>query len=305
MNILFVNPNLLVQENDPFTTGIIYMPMGLAYAAAAARSQGHQVTVIDAFAQKPKQVRKRGAFYYFGLTEDEITDQIPTDSDLVVVYAINLTNHNSTVSIIQTIKHKFPEISVAVLENSQAVTAYSLHSSAVLTVFQKAGADYFLINDGDYKLLNLIKAIEDHDVINLEAYCLVKKQAKTETIANLDALPFPAWDLFPLENYWGLRFAHGPVASQKYLPLLTSRGCPYPCRFCVVPTTNNQKWRARSAKNVVDEIEYWQKTYGVNEFHWEDLDPTVSDKRTGEICEEIINRGLNISWKLVSGTKVE
>jgi radical SAM superfamily enzyme YgiQ (UPF0313 family) len=56
-------------------------------------------------------------------------------------------------------------------------------------------------------------------------------------ISDLDSLPFPAWALFPLENYWNLRFAHGPQTTERYLPLLTSRGCPYPCKFCVAPTT--------------------------------------------------------------------
>jgi radical SAM superfamily enzyme YgiQ (UPF0313 family) len=121
----------------------------------------------------------------------------------------------------------------------------------------------------------------------------------------LDRLPFPAWDLFPLQNYWSVNFAHGPLSAQRYLPILTSRGCPYPCGFCVVPATNNQKWRPRSAKNVVDEIEHFVKAHDVHEFHIEDLDPTISDPRIREICAEIIRRGLKITWKIAAGTKVE
>jgi radical SAM superfamily enzyme YgiQ (UPF0313 family) len=121
----------------------------------------------------------------------------------------------------------------------------------------------------------------------------------------LDQLSYPAWDLFPLENYWALKFGHGPVTSGRYLPLLTSRGCPYPCKFCVVPATNNQKWRARSAANVVAEMQYYIEEFEVHEFHIEDLDPTISDTRIREICAEIIERGLDVRWKLVAGTKVE
>jgi radical SAM superfamily enzyme YgiQ (UPF0313 family) len=61
----------------------------------------------------------------------------------------------------------------------------------------------------------------------------------------------------------------------------------------------------RSAKSVVDEIEYSVRTYNVREFHIEDVDPTISDKRIREICYEILDRKLHIIWKLVSGTKVE
>ena len=111
--------------------------------------------------------------------------------------------------------------------------------------------------------------------------------------------------MFPLENYWRMRFAHGPQSSRRYLPILTSRGCPYPCRFCVVPATNNRTWRARSAQNVVDEIVFFKEKLGVPEFHWEDLNPTINENRTRAICNELIRRQAGITWKIVAGTKVE
>jgi len=55
----------------------------------------------------------------------------------------------------------------------------------------------------------------------------------------------------------------------------------------------------------VDEIEYFNKTLGVAEFHLEDLDPTISDPRIRQICAEILLRGLKITWKIAAGTKVE
>ena len=124
-------------------------------------------------------------------------------------------------------------------------------------------------------------------------------------IKNLDSLAFAAWELFPVQNYWKLKYAHGPLTANQYLPILTSRGCPYACRFCVIPETNDLKWRSRSAIHVVDEMEYWLKKWNIKEFHIEDVDPTISDKRTQEICHEIIRRNLLIRWKICSGTKVE
>ena len=55
----------------------------------------------------------------------------------------------------------------------------------------------------------------------------------------------------------------------------------------------------------MDEIEHYIKNYDVKEFHLEDLNPTVNEVRTKELCEEIIKRKLNITWKIVAGTKVE
>ena len=102
-----------------------------------------------------------------------------------------------------------------------------------------------------------------------------------------------------------LKYSHGPFEGKRYLPLLTSRGCPYPCKFCVIPETNSLKWRARSAMNVVKEMEHFIKLLGVTEFHIEDVDPTVNDKRTRELCNLLLEKKLGVTWKICSGTKVE
>jgi radical SAM superfamily enzyme YgiQ (UPF0313 family) len=67
----------------------------------------------------------------------------------------------------------------------------------------------------------------------------------------------------------------------------------------------NPTWRARSAKDVVDEIEYFYTQMDISDFHVSDLDPTVSDKRTQEIALELIGRKLPVIWKIAQGTKIE
>ena len=118
-------------------------------------------------------------------------------------------------------------------------------------------------------------------------------------IYDLDNLPFPNWDKFPLEKYWLLGHAHGPLSSKKYLPILSSRGCPYPCNFCVIPKTNERKWRSRTPKNVVDEIKFWQKKLEIKEFHFEDLNSTINDRRTKEICNLIIKEEIKNTYAIM------
>ena len=307
-SIVLINPNLVVQRNDPFTTGIVYMPVGLAYVAASLRAAGFDVTVIDAFAEYPRQARREGKFTLMGLRDDEVLESFPEDTGLALIFALNLTNHIATANILTAAKERFPELPVGILENTQAVTAYVLKN--VMGEFFDLGADYVLTGEGEHRAVDFVNALWQqggHKSLNqldgLGSPTFFNPPEKV--IQDLDDLPFPAWDLFPLENYWNLRFAHGPQRQDRYLPLLTSRGCPYPCKFCVVPSTNDQKWRARSAVNVVDEIEFYVNSLGVHEFHIEDLDPTISDKRIREIADEILNRNLNITWKIVAGTKVE
>src|SRR3972149_6688750 len=310
MDVVLINPNLVVQRDDPFTTGIVYMPISLAYLAAALREAGHMVQVIDAYAAAPRQTRSDGKFLFFGLSNEQLLQQLREDLNAIFVYAINLTNHLSSVEIVRKAKRAFPDVPVIVLENTQAVTAYAL--SQVAGEFYAAGADYILTGEAEQRANQLLDTLAagqaDETLRSIEGVGMPAFYSPPLGFLGepeLDALPFPAWDLFPLENYWSLHFAHGPLSARRYLPLLTSRGCPSPCGFCVVPATNSQKWRPRSAADVVDEIEHFNKTLGVAEFHLEDLDPTISDPRIRQICAEILRRGLKITWKIAAGTKVE
>jgi radical SAM superfamily enzyme YgiQ (UPF0313 family) len=308
MSIVLINPNLVFHQDDPYTTGIVYMPIGLAYLGAALRAAEYPVHVIDAFAEKPEKIRREGNLRLLGLDEKEVIARMPPDVEAVFVYAINLTNHISTVRLVHAAHEAKPGKPIIVVENTQAVSAYALRD--VAEEFYREGADYILTGEPEERGKTLIAALRLGT--SKEALRSIDGLGSPHfynpprgPIENLDSLPFPAWDLFPIASYWALCFAHGPVESDKYLTLLTSRGCPYPCRFCVVPATNGQKWRPRSYGNVVDELEFFSRGLGVREFHIEDLDPTISDQRIRDMCNEILRRKLDVIWKIAAGTKVE
>jgi radical SAM superfamily enzyme YgiQ (UPF0313 family) len=286
------------------------MPIGLAYFAGALKKSGYQFKVIDAFGERPFQIRKRGDFLLQGLTEKEIAELIPQDTKIIFIYAINIASHLSLVNIIKTVKKNLPEIPIVVVENTQAVTAYSLRE-AQQDLYEN-GADFILTGEPETRGVELVESIikrnvkvDDIDGLGYRNSGKFHYHNPQRKIDNLDELAFPVWDYFPLEKYWHLKYSHGPLETKRYLPILTSRGCPYSCRFCLMACYSYQGWRGRSPKNVVNEIEYFQKRYNVNEFHVEDVNPTVSDIRIRQICKEIIDRNLKVVWKLVSGTKVE
>ena len=219
------------------------MPIGLAYFASTLQTIGYPCKVVDAFGENPNQYWKEGDFIFRGLLPSEIVAQInnnagETPLKIIFVYAINLTYHQSTINIIKQIRASFPKISIAVLENSQAVTAYSLED--IQNEFYDAGANYVIIGEPEQRGIALIKHIdgqcEDDDLLNIDGIGFKQENgsgytAAVKKINDLDSLPFPAWELFPLHNYWKLKYAHGPLSAKRYLPILTSRGCPYACRF--------------------------------------------------------------------------
>ncbi|MFZ7138843.1 MAG: B12-binding domain-containing radical SAM protein, partial [archaeon] len=114
-------------------------------------------------------------------------------------------------------------------------------------------------------------------------------------IEDLDSLPFPAHHLWPLDRLK----KYGDVM----FPLMTSRGCVYWCEFCSAVRMFGRRYRMRSAKNVVDEMEYLHKTFGSSTFTFYDDAFTVDQARVEEICKELHNRNLKLTWDC--GTRVD
>ena len=103
-------------------------------------------------------------------------------------------------------------------------------------------------------------------------------------------MPHPAWDLLDLKGY------ALPLVDRPYVIVETSRGCPYSCDFCVAPIHQGHKFRERSAKVLVDEIERSYRELGVEFFYlWGDT-VTLNVKSFTAFCDELIARQLPIQW---------
>jgi len=103
-------------------------------------------------------------------------------------------------------------------------------------------------------------------------------------------MPYPAWDLVPLRSY------ALPLVNRPYVIVETSRGCPYSCDFCVAPIHQGHKFRERSAKALVDEIERGYRELGIDFFYlWGDT-VTLNVKSFSAFCEELIARNLPVQW---------
>jgi len=82
--------------------------------------------------------------------------------------------------------------------------------------------------------------------------------------------------------------------------MIAGRGCPYRCSFCLYPQVmHGHKYRLRSAKNVVDEMEFDRNKYPyIKEIFFEDDTFLTNVNRAKEICDEIIKRDLDIKWSI-------
>lgn len=306
-DVLILIPASLFHPDDPFTTGIVYMPIGAAIAASTIRQSGLSVSVLDLFAESPQESSVFGELVRLGASDDFAIDEIRRQSPrMVLAYANQVSNHDSLLRTLGSLQSSL-DVPLYIMENSQAVTAYRL--ALVKDDFLKIGASGIIAGDPEAAAQEIARllAVEENDAVPpvtdvyIEGYVDQVQGAKR---ASLSAA-VPAWELFRLDSYWALGYGHGPITSARYLPILTSRGCPFPCKFCVVPSTNNRKWRPREAVEVVNEIVDLIRRFDVHEFHLEDLNPTVSWQRMDEIAEELTRRQVDISWKIVAGTKIE
>jgi radical SAM superfamily enzyme YgiQ (UPF0313 family) len=112
----------------------------------------------------------------------------------------------------------------------------------------------------------------------------------TGTYADFLNAPYPAWDLLTLRHY------RLPIVNRPYILVETSRGCPYSCDFCVAHIHQGHKFRERSAKALVDEMERGYRELGVTFFYlWADT-VTLNVKTFAAFCDELIARKLPIQW---------
>lgn len=114
---------------------------------------------------------------------------------------------------------------------------------------------------------------------------------KSKPIQNLDALPYPKWDIFPINEY-----SYYPVIKSKpFLPILSSRGCSYTCNYCPYKAYYGG-WRKRSINYITKEIEYLIRQYNVKGLLFRDPLFTLDKKRSMSIAENIIKNRWDIEW---------
>lgn len=120
----------------------------------------------------------------------------------------------------------------------------------------------------------------------------IKHNGRRPLISDLDALPYPDRYDFPATIYPDFTL-YSPCIS-----LIASRGCPAGCIFCTERHVmyNSPRYRTRSPKNVVDEMEFCMREYSAKQVYFDDMSFVVNRKNTMAICDEMIKRGLKVPW---------
>jgi len=162
---------------------------------------------------------------------------------------------------------------------------------------RESSVDYLIQGEPDGPALELISGQPEESISGLmyrdNGHWIVNQDRPM--IKTLDEIPFPKWDLFPYHEY---KIPRSSLRHDvRFLPMLTSRGCPVGCHYCPYPVGQGLLWRLRTPQNVVDEIEHLVKDLGVEYILFRDPIFSLNQNRVLQICEEIRNRGLKFEWK--------
>jgi radical SAM superfamily enzyme YgiQ (UPF0313 family) len=277
-------------------------PLGIAYLAAMLREARIDVQCVDA-AAAPGRFRQ-GPYIFEGLTNDELCDSIDPRTQLIGVSVMFTQDWPYVRTLIQLIRERFPEaLIVAGGEHITAVPEYSLRDCPAL--------DICVLGEGDEAIVDLARRAGESREAVLEAIGIAYldgdrfvRTPPRPRLRQVDKLPIPAWDLFPIETYLDSNNSFG-VQRGRSLSILATRGCPYQCTFCSNPNMYGKSYFARSPGHVLDEIEYLMRAYGVQNVDFYDLTMVLRRDWVLEFCREIERRGLKFTWQMPGGTRSE
>ena len=190
-----------------------------------------------------------------------------------------------------------PELAKSVLHDIK-VAAFGIHAGTLADdVFNMSpGLDYIIRGEPEYTALGLAEDIlageQSESVLGVSSRVngKIDHRENRPFYPKLDELPFPAWDLVDLKNYTL------PFSGRRFTMVMSSRGCPYDCTFCVAQSYYGKKIRKRSPARIVDEVEWTMKEFDIHDFFFWSESFTILKKNIHDLCDEIFRRNLKIRW---------
>ena len=290
MKILLINPPIR-EWSKPNC-----FPLGLGYIASVLLQEGHEVKVLDINAHR------------WGKTEVE---------NKIRDISFDVVGIGGIVTI-----YKYVKWLIGILRkyhlDKLIVIGGSLGSSIPRIMLEKNPVNIVCIGEGEETIKELIRKLENNEDLSKIKGILYKDKSgkicqteKRPSIKDLDSIPLPAWNLFPMDIY--LRNPVGAPNRNKWIDgsslknevrlsmnLFATRGCPYQCTYCYHDFMG-QEYRHRSPENIIKEIEILYKRYNVTYFHFVDDEFVMKKVFVYEFCRVIKTFSKEIGEKITWG----
>lgn len=265
-----------------------YPPLGTLYAASYLRERGYDIALFDAMLAESE------AEWDAALARER--------PEVAVIYEDNF-NYLSKMCLLRMRQAAFTMIDMAVTRGCTVIVAGS-DASDHYRQYLDRGASYVLIGEGEETLAELLDVLTGRDGAALAGvlglawrdHDELRVNPRRPDIRDLDALPFPAWDLVNLDRYRAIwRQRHGYFSMN----MVTTRGCPFHCNWCAKPIWG-QRYSSRSPENVVAELAWLHERFKPDHIWFVDdimgLRPGWME-RFGDLVAE---RGLRLPFKCLN-----
>jgi radical SAM superfamily enzyme YgiQ (UPF0313 family) len=247
-NILFTHSYFLRFDPKQWKTAQPYAPLGTMYAGSLMRENGYEVALHDTM---------------FTHSPDEVLPYIQKHSPKFFVIYDDGFNYLTKMCLTNMREAAFEMIQLA-KRNDCIVIVSSSDSTDRYEMYLDKGADFIMMGEAELTLLELVNALSNHETDFLSIQGIAFKQSgnliktvKRNVIKELNALPFPAWDLINIEPYRKMWMNSTGYFSMN---MGTTRGCPFKCNWCAKPIYGN-RYNSRSPENVVAELKMLKKKF--------------------------------------------
>lgn len=266
---------LVVYDNESY---VHWFPQGLAYVASVLQKNGYEIEVYS-----------QDMNHY---PDEHLTEYLNKNKFDVIGISVIAGYYQY---------RKLLKVSNAINKSKQR-PFYIIggHGPSPEPAFflRKTQADAVVIGEGEETIIELMETISNHkDFTYIKGIAFrygdkVIVNERRTLIKDCDSLPFPAYDLFPMEYY---RLLRTPLATKSdfVIPILSGRGCTFTCNFCYRMDTG---FRPRSSESIIDEIRLLKRKYYVTYITFGDELFMSSTERTINLCEDFIKANLNIKW---------
>jgi anaerobic magnesium-protoporphyrin IX monomethyl ester cyclase len=254
------------------------VPLGIAYIGAYLRDNGINVRILDCVVEGYDNNNIQNGINTFGLSWEDIEKEIKLfKPQFVGVSCLMTSQRHNAVKVCQIAKKINKKIHTFM---------GGCHPSAMPDeVLSHKEVDSVIIGEGELASLK---------IINYGLYGKIQEKA-----LEIDSIPWPARDLLPIEKYIKINMPENIFSPyNRITQLITSRGCPFQCKFCAVRNFHGG-WRGRNSEDVVNEIKFLKDTYQVEEVNIIDENFILDKQRAIEILKGISSIG--ISWSNPGG----
>lgn len=277
MRILLINPPWIIREGNIWNeVASIMPPLGLAWLATALERSGHDVSILDAHAERMdydailSYIQKGKGFELIGITA----------TTSLIHYALKIAGG---------IRKNFPRT---------LIVLGGVHPTVLPEeVLSEPSVDIVVRGEGEGTIVDLAgkKPLKDILGISYRVEGKLIHNPDRPLIKDLDSIGMPAYHLLPMNKYYP---ATGAYKRLPAVSMLATRGCPGRCTFCY--RIFGDRLRVRSGRKLAEEAKYLQDNYGIKEICFYDDTFTAVKKEIYAFCQGLKDLKVDLTWSCFS-----